>query len=366
MDTVKKHITQRTIGERFFNHFPPPTFLNLKATGVDISDSSIKVFGLKQTQRGNIPDFFEERKIAPGIVHQGGVENPESLTKALIALRRKYDMNFIHASLPEEKAYLFQTTVPNSTDKRQILNSIEFQLEEHVPIPPSESVFDYDIIQKNRDTMNVSVTVFPKSVIANYQKVFKAAGLTPVSFVLEGQAMANAVVPEGDTKTYMIVDFGRTRSGIAIVKNGIVSFTSTVDVGGNEITKAIMEHFKVDEIEAQKIKNKNGIINNKENEQLYNSLMNTVSALKGEINRHFVYWNNKDSNQKKEDKINKIILCGGNASLAGLSEFLSLDIKAPVEKAQVWQNVFSYSDYIPSISYEESLSYATVVGLVLK
>lgn len=363
--TIKRPASKGTIGERFFSSFPPPVFLNLKTAGVDISDSSIKVLGLKQTQYGRIPDFFEERKIAPGTIHQGGIENPESIIKVLTELREKYSLDFIRASLPEEKVYLFQTSVPFSNDEEHILNSIEFQLEEHVPIPPSESIFDYDIIKEKNNTIEVSVTVFPKTVIANYQSVFKAAGLTPASFVLEGQAVANAVVPNGDTQTYMIVDFGRSRSGISIVKNGVVSFTSTVEVGGNELTEAIKKYFKVDDAEAQKIKNKKGFINNKENEQLYNSLMSTVSALKDEINRHFAYWNTKDANQKEEDKISKIILCGGNASLSGLPEFLSLGIKAPIESAQVWQNAFSYDDYIPTMSHEISLSYATAVGLTL-
>jgi len=298
-------------------------------------------------------------------VNQGGVEDPKSLATVLTALRRKYDMNFVRASLPEEKAYLFQTTVPNTEDTQQIYNSIEFQLEEHVPISLSESIFDYDIIEKRHSEMSVSVTVFPKTVIANYQKVFALSGLTPISFVLEGQAIANAVIPGGDTHTYMIVDFGRTRSGIAIVKNGIVSFTSTVDVGGDELNEAVMKYFKVDEIEAQEIKNKKGFINNKDNRELYQSLMSTISALKDEINRHFIYWNTRDTNKKEGDKIHKIIMCGGNSSLAGLLEFLSLGIKAPIEKAQVWQNAFSYDEYIPRMSHDMSLSYATVIGLTL-
>ena len=365
MHTMKKQTFHETIEGRFFSSFPPPKFLNLKVTGIDISDSSIKVLELRQTKYGNIPNFFEEQRISPGIVSQGGIEKPGALVEVLTALQKKYDMNFIRASLPEEKAYLFNTTVPNSRDKEQIYNSIEFKLEEHVPIPSGESVFDYDVIQEKGDTIDVSVTVFPKTVIENYYKVFKEAGLTPASLVLEGQAIANSVVPKGDTCTYMIVDFGRTRSGISIVKNGIVSFTSTVDVGGDELTEAIKKYFKVDDIEAREMKNQKGFINNKENEQLYNSMINTVSALKDEINRHFVFWNNKNENDKEEDKISKIILCGGNASLSGLPEFLSLGIRSEIEKADVWQNAFSYDVYIPPMRYEMSLSYATVVGLAL-
>ncbi len=362
---MKKQGLKSVISESFSNSFPPPKFLDIRVTGVDISDSSVKILGFKNTQKSNIPFFCEEQRISNNIVNQGGIEDIKALSKILTSLRIKYNMKFVRVSLPEEKAYLFDTTVSNSKDKKQTSNSVEFKLEEYVPISVEESVFDYDVIKESHGSVDVSVTVFPKTVIANYQKVFELSGLTPVSFVIEGQAIANAVIARSDSKTYMIVDFGRDRSGISIIRNGIVSYTATIDVGGNDLTEVIKKHFKVDDIGARKIKNKKGFINKKENEELYNSLTTTVSSLKNEINRHFTYWNNKDTNQKKEDKINKIILCGGNASLYMLPESLSVDIKIPVERAQVWQNAFSYNDFIPEMSYEKSLSYATVIGLAL-
>lgn len=353
------------VHRRLLDSFPPPTFLNIAAAGVDISDSSVKVLRFKRTQRGNIPEFFEEYKIEPGLVRKGSIENSAALSETLASLREKYDLSFVRASLPEEKAYLFQTKISHTSGAEQMRHEVEFQLEEHVPIAPGDAIFDYDIIDERPDAIEISVTVFPKEVIANYQKVFKGAGLIPVSFELEGQAIANAVVSPEDTKTYMIVDFGRTRSGISIVKNGIVSFTSTVEVGGNELTDAIKKHFNVDDMKAQEIKNKQGFINSEENKQLHDSLMNTLSALKDEINRHFLYWNTKDTNTQPEDKIHKILLCGGNASLAGLPEFLAVGIRTSVERADVWQNAFSHDDYIPPLNYESALSYATTIGLAL-
>ncbi|MBI2618299.1 pilus assembly protein PilM [Candidatus Kaiserbacteria bacterium] len=349
----------------FLRFFPTPSFLNFSATGVDISETSVKVLKLKETRDGTIPEFFEEKRIAFDIISQGDIRDVHALAAVLTELKKKYDMAFIRASLPEEKVYLFQMSIPYAENKEQLLHSIEFQLEEHVPIPPEDSVFDYDIIRKREADIEVSVTVFPKKVVESYQEAFRLAGLTPISFELEGQAIANAVIARGDEKSYMIVDFGRSRTGIVIVKNGIASFTSTVDIGGNALTEVIMEHFHVDEAEAQRMKNKKGVIHSEDNKELHDSLLKTISALRDEVNRHFLYWNTSDANRKEEDKISKIILCGGNASLAGLPEFLSLGIKVPVERADVWQNAFSYENYIPPLNYEEGLSYATTIGLAL-
>jgi len=54
---IKKITSEETIEERLFGYFPPPLFLNLKATGVDISDSSIKVLDIIKEK----PDLLNTR-----------------------------------------------------------------------------------------------------------------------------------------------------------------------------------------------------------------------------------------------------------------------------------------------------------------
>jgi hypothetical protein len=60
------------------------------------------------------------------------------------------------------------------------------------------------------------------------------------------------------------------------------------------------------------------------------------------------------------------VLCGRDAGLVGFEEYLSFPLKIPVEVANVWQNVFSYNDYVPPISFLDSLDYASAVGLALQ
>ncbi len=362
---MKKNTAEISLSERLLKSFPPPSFLDLAATGVDISHSGVKVLGLKKVREGYIPDFIEEKRLMAGVVENGEVQDPAALIAVLAALREKYNMHFIRASLPEEKAYLFQTSVPQADSEKQIRSSIEFQLEEHVPITPQDAIFDYDVVHEQKENIEISVTVFSKQFILGYQDILRKSGLFPVSFELEGQAIANAVIPHGDNKTYLIVDFGRTRSSITIVKNRIVGFTSTVNVGGNEMTEAIMKYFQVDEIEAEKIKNTKGFVDTEQNKELHDSLISTVSVLRDEISRHVAYWNNKEENRKDENQVHTIILCGGNASLKGLPEYISSGVKVSVERANVWQNVISYEAYIPQIQEERALSYATAIGLAL-
>ena len=68
----------------------------------------------------------------------------------------------------------------------------------------------------------------------------------------------------------------------------------------------------------------------------------------------------------KKRKISKIILCGGESTLAGLPEFLSYELKMKVELGNPWVNAVSFEDYIPEIERRDSLAYSTVIGLALR
>jgi len=163
----------------------------------------------------------------------------------------------------------------------------------------------------------------------------------------------------------MIVDFGKERTRISIAVGGLIRFTSTVDVGSDMITKAIEKEFSVNTNEAEKIKNQRSLAKNKENEKFLVAILSSVSILRDEINRLYIYWQTHGMRDKKEMDINKIILCGGGANLKGLSEYLSASLKVEVSVADPWVNVNSYDDYIPEIPLNSALGYVTAIGLAL-
>jgi Tfp pilus assembly PilM family ATPase len=95
-------------------------------------------------------------------------------------------------------------------------------------------------------------------------------------------------------------------------------------------------------------------------------LLNSVSVLRDEIVRHLLYWQtHKDGEGRNHPRIKKILLCGGDSNLVGLPEYLSISAKTPVELADVWANITDKQKYIPSISFNKSLTFAAALGLAL-
>jgi type IV pilus assembly protein PilM len=249
---------------------------------------------------------------------------------------------------------------------KSIPEGIEFALEEHVPIPAQEAIFDYDLVKEDAQSLEVQVATVPKNVIENYLSIFKNSQISVESFELEAQALSRAVIKNGDMETYMIVDFGKKRTGIFIVSLGIVMFTSTLDVGGMMLTGMIQKSFKVTMEEAEKMKLQYGLERNVVNRELFSVLLNSVSILRDEIAKHFLYWHtHKDEEGKNNPPIKKIILCGGDSNLIGLADYISVSMKSPVQMANVWVNIVNTENYIPEMSFKQALSFATAIGLTL-
>lgn len=351
----------------FYKVFPPPKFLKMPAVGLDISDNSIHFAELKEGKGGFVVGAFGEREIKKGVIEGGEIKNINELTRILSSLKEEFDLSFVNMSLPEQRAYLFKLRIPEM-NYGDIRSNVELQIEDNVPISANEAIFDYDIIKEGNDgQIDIELSVLPRSIVDEYLNVLEDSGLYPLSFEIEAQAIARSVVPSGDKGTFMIVDFGKTRSGISIVSNEITRFTSTVDIGGNSLTKAIEKTLKIKTDEAETVKREKGVMSREENEELFLTMMSIVSVLKDEINKHYVYWHtHKDQYGRKRHKIEKIILCGGDANLSGLPEYLSTSLNVPVERANVMVNVNSFDRYIPDIDFNESLHYSTAIGLALR
>lgn len=345
--------------------FPAPKFLISPSFGLDISDESLKFVELISQKNGVRMGRYGEQKIPAGIIESGKIKDPRRMEEVLTSLRRKQGIRFVRVSLPEEQVYLFRLRLEKE-GLENIRESIELSLEEHIPISAKEAIFDYELVEEDEKSMEIQVASIPKNIIENYLSVFINSQISVQSFELEAQAISRAVIKKDDLETYMIVDFGQTRTGIFIISRGVVMFTSTLGVGGIMLTNMIKKSFNVSFEEAERMKVKFGLQRNTENREMFSVLLNVTSVLRDEIVKHFLYWHtHPDEEGKDHPKISKIILCGGDANLIGLVEYFSISIKSKVEIANVWINVTDGTKYIPEITFNRSLTFAAALGLAL-
>lgn len=356
---------KNSFGKFFLEFFPVPRFLYPLSFGFDVSDESFKFLELVNKKNGIRVRRHGERKIPPGVIEAGRIKDPKKMEEILVSLRKEEGIKSVRVSLPEEQVYLFQLRLEKA-GLGSVREGIELALEEHVPISAPDAIFDYELVSEDAQSLELEVAAIPANVIENYLSVFKNAGISVQSFELEAQAMARAIVKHNDPSTYMIVDFGEKRTGIFIISKGIVMFTSTLDMGGVMLDEVIAKSFNVSLPEAEKMKIKYGLLRNGENKEIFSVLLNSVSILRDELVKHFLYWHtHKDEEGRNNPPIKKIILCGGDSNLTGLSDYFSISMKTKVEMADVWINILNPEDYIPEINFKRALSFVAALGLAL-
>lgn len=350
---------------------PPPRYMTLPGYGVDISDTSLKFIELSKTARGQVGytiTNWGEIAIPGGVLQQGEIINPQQLSEVLKEFKQLTKAEFVRVSLPEERAYIFETSLKKSVTTVEMRNLLEFRLEENVPIPSREVLFDYLVEENGVNDRSVSVIVaaYARETVMQYHDACIAAGLLPTSFEVEAQAMARAVVPSDVSGATLMIDFGKTRTGIGIVVNNTLRFTSTIEIGGSQLSEALRKVLgDKSEAEITTIKNTEGLVRRLDSILVFEALMPVVSVIRDELINRMQYWHTHN-NLHPERRINSIILCGGSANLRGLPEYFSETIGVPAVRAEVWQHVLEPGIELPPVDKAHSYGYATAIGLALQ
>jgi general secretion pathway protein L len=343
-----------------------PKFLQFSAVGLNISDHSIKMMKLKQQDGKMVPFQFDAVSIPDGAVSSGDIKDREVVSQVLSDLQAKHNLSFARLSIPEENGYIFNLEVP-PVDNNKLREAISLRLDEKMPLPAESAIFDFDITKrKDNGSCFVTVSALPQEIVGEYMQICREANLKPLSFEIEAQTIARAVVPKNFKKAVMIIDIGKSRTGISIANAGTVEYTSTIQIGGDELTAAVAEATDRSVPEAEQYKQEKGFIKNHANRQEFRALSRGAEDFVDEAVRRFRYWYSNPTETVRENRdIAQVLLCGGNASVPGLADHISAELDVPVKVADVWQRAFNINQYIPEIDFRHSLTYTSAIGLAL-
>lgn len=351
-----------------FTIFPVPKYLSPPVVGLDISDHALRLVEMVTSRSGLRLGRQDRIELEKGVILDGDIQDEQKLISVLQELRQKQHLGVVYASLPAEHAYYFKLSVSGvSLGRKEIRSAIEFKLEESVPVSPAEAIFDYTFIEERAgSTTEIAVTVMQRKIVESYVAVLMRAGLAPWMLEVEPEALARAVIPQGDVGVSMIVDVGEFKTVIAIACGRAVLFTAVIDAASDALTTAIEKKLAISHTKAEDLKKQSGFQNTEENKGIYEILAVGISVLRDELIKHADYWSGRlNADGSKNMPIQHVYLCGGGANLKGLPAYLSSALGVDVSLADVWINAFGIHEHIPNITFEESLSFVTSVGLAL-
>jgi type IV pilus assembly protein PilM len=347
----------------FLRLFPAPDFLARRPVGVDLSDRSLKYCWQLKT--------FGEQLIPAGAIEGGRIKNRAAVVEVLRAAAPAFGSQYVVATLPEEPSFIFLVSLP-AASRDGLRQAIELQLEEHIPLPASGVVFDYEILREptaEDSKFKIVVSAFPKDLALEYAQVFTDAGLVLIALEGEAQATARALFPRASKGATLVIDLGRTHTSFFVVVDNLSVLASSVaEIGGDFLIKAIEKSLGVTAAEAEELKNKRGLLQNQEH-SLIDLLLPAISVIRDEANKFMLYWNTQtegDGQSQGLPAISRVALCGGQAILPGLVEYLSASLGLPVEVGDVWKNILEVKLAVPPLNLDQSVRNAITIGLALR
>lgn len=331
----------------FARFFPTPEFLSMKAVGLSITDTAIRFVEFDSGENRKEVVQKGEIEIPKGIVDKGVIVDSGKLSDLLKEVRDIVGTQFVAASIPDEKAYVYKTEVPASDDASAIRSAVEASIEQNAPLRLDQVTFDFDIIKRHstdtkKDHVDVAVSVVPTKVINIYIAALEDAGFVPTSFDLESRSIAHSVVKHGDKTVSIVVHIDDTKTALFVVSDKIVHFSSSVD-----LTLPKKQATETGDAVAPDVSQ-------------------SVQVIGTELKKVYDFWNNQTVAEKAKDRdVKKVIVCGERAADPEVIKQIESVSPVQVEQANVWINAFSFDEYIPDIPLSESLGFAPAVGLAL-
>ncbi len=210
-------------------------------------------------------------------------------------------------------------------NEKELSDAMKFEAQKYIPASLDEVKVSWEIIEEKKDAveaaddginqktgssenMKVLLVAAPKSEVQYYDSLFEKVSTSISTLELESFSLVRSVI--GNTKgRFVLVDFGAKTTNIVFVEDGLVSVNRSVDIGGVNITNAIMQGMNISREKAVSLK-KNG-------ENYFSGPAKigfpSLSNIGNEIKRVL--------SAQRSNKIEELVLCGGGAELVGLPEF---------------------------------------------
>lgn len=306
--------------------------------GVDLGTTGLKVVELT-------PEAGRIRLVTYGYadIPFGGdptvlsVDEPKKVADILKSIIKASGMKATKAvaSLPAQHVFHAIISIPApKSAKDDIRPLVEAQAGKLLPLPVEEMIIDSHIIDKeSAGNVRVQVTAAPKALVQKYIAIFALAKIELISLETEVFALMRSLIGKDNAKT-MIVDIGGERTNILIAERGVPYLTRGIKSGGSAVTQALSAAMSIGLPEAEATKKDLAL---GEVGAMPPAILAAVKPLLHEV-KYALDINLQESTEKPK-VVDKVILTGGSASLAGINRAMTETLNMNVYVGDPWARI---------------------------
>ncbi len=294
--------------------------------GVDLGTSGIKIAELSRSgsnfdlKNYGLLDFSSKEEISI----KKGNDLLVSGLKELINQVKPSTKNAV-ASISSFLSFSTVIELPYLSQK-DLEKAIPFEARKYIPIPLSDVVLDWSIInvkeatqeaesqviKPNFPTVEIFLAAVPKEEAERYRNIFVSAGLNLKGLELENIALVRALIGD-DLSPLAIINLGGRSTSIVVIDKGFERVSRNYELGGFEITKALAKSLGVGFERAEQFKKTEGL---KEGSASFGTITTLIDLIALEAKKTI-----SNYEENKKTKIARVILTGGQSNMPGLKEY---------------------------------------------
>ncbi len=186
-----------------------------------------------------------------------------------------------------------------------------------MPLPLEEVTLSWSILKEssNPTQLKVLLTAVPTTVIDNYLKMFKLAGLNPLALEIEALALIRSLVGP-KTESFIIIDIGARNTSLNLVDKGFLRISRNLTLGGEAITTAIAENLHVSYNRAEQFKRDLGLAGSSL-EHIPQTMKPVMETIKNETAKLIKIY------ESSGGAIQEIIFAGAGSNMPGLLNYFA-------------------------------------------
>ncbi len=293
--------------------------------GIDISTSSVKLVELSRNRSGEL--VLERCAMEPlerGWIVDGNIEKFDEVADALRRLVRKSGSRTrqVALALPASAVITKKIILPGGLSDKELEAQVESEANQYIPFSLDEVSLDFCVIGPSATSvgdMEVLIAASRKEKVSDRQGLAEAAGLKPVVMDVESYAsrlaagrVIESLPNQGADALVALFELGSLTTSMQVIRNDEVLYERDQAFGGAQLTQLIVRQygFSADEAEAKK---RSGELPEDYRQAVLDPFVDTLAQ---EVSRALQFF----FTSTPFNKVDHILLAGGSAALAGLTE----------------------------------------------
>ncbi len=328
--------------------------------GLDISQTGMKVMAIdykkwQVTGYGSID--LDPQKVQEAL--DGGSTYLDDNLRSLLKENLVGELASPHTVLgvPTGRTFSRTFTIPASTENT-LKDAVEIEVDQYIPIPMAALYVDWEIIERNKETITVLMSAVPRTLIDSCLTIAENAGLTVSMIEPSISAVARVLehTEDGHLPT-VIIDIGSASTDIAVL-DGSIRVTGGVGIGGNTFTLSIAKKMNIALENAHQLKVLNGLAAGNRQAKIQTALKPNLDRILSETRKVIRYYNERLSSDRK---IEQVLVVGAGSNVPGIGDYFTDNLVMPARVANPWQKLDF--GHLPQPAKQFRPRYITVAGL---